>query len=169
MAATDRTISVRFNTLLKQLKAGRFLSTLINVNVDGKQHHVICRAVQRDVVKDSRPTSTSCGSATVADRALHPGRVPEPRKDPGLRTRRRAHRGPAEVELVVTAGEIPEKLVVDLAGTDINDRPHLEHELPAGATPTITDRDFVIANIQAPSGLRSEEGEAEAAAAAEEG
>jgi large subunit ribosomal protein L25 len=34
--------------------------------------------------------------------------------------------------------------------------------LPAGASPTITDRDFVIANIQAPSGLRSEDNEAEA-------
>ena len=35
--------------------------------------------------------------------------------------------------------------------------------LPAGTTPTITDRDFAIANIQAPSGLRSEESEEEAA------
>ena len=60
-----------------------------------------------------------------------------------------------EVELVVTAGEIPEKLVVDLAGTDINDTIHISNiELPAGTRPTITDRDFVIANIQAPSGLR---------------
>ena len=41
-----------FNTLLKQLKAGRFLSTLINVKVDGQDNNVICRGVQRDVVKD---------------------------------------------------------------------------------------------------------------------
>jgi large subunit ribosomal protein L25 len=66
-----------------------------------------------------------------------------------------------EVELVVTAGEIPEKLVVDLTGTDINDTIHISNiALPEGTRPTITDRDFVIANIQAPSGLRSEEGEA---------
>ncbi|MFO1142572.1 MAG: 50S ribosomal protein L25 [Amaricoccus sp.] len=45
-------ISVKFNTLFKQLKQGRFLSTLINVKVDGQDNTVICRAVQRDVVKD---------------------------------------------------------------------------------------------------------------------
>ena len=46
------TINVRFNELIKRLKAGRFLATLLNVRVDGTDHRVICRAVQRDVVKD---------------------------------------------------------------------------------------------------------------------
>ena len=54
-------INVKYNPLLKQLKAGRFLSTLINLKVDGKDNKVICRGVQRDVVKDFRSTSTSCG------------------------------------------------------------------------------------------------------------
>jgi large subunit ribosomal protein L25 len=65
-----------------------------------------------------------------------------------------------EVELVVTAGDIPSQLVVDLTGTEINDTIHISNiALPEGTRPTITDRDFVIANIQAPSGLRSAEGE----------
>ncbi len=46
------TINVKFNALLKQLKAGKFLSTLLNVQVDGVDTRVICRGVQRDVVKD---------------------------------------------------------------------------------------------------------------------
>ena len=50
--AAPQTINVKFNTLLKQLKAGKFLSTLLNVQVDGQDNVVICRAVQRDVVKD---------------------------------------------------------------------------------------------------------------------
>src|SRR6056297_224102 len=45
-------INVRFNVLIKALKAGRFLSTLLNVRVDGTDHRVICRAVQRDIVRD---------------------------------------------------------------------------------------------------------------------
>jgi large subunit ribosomal protein L25 len=68
----------------------------------------------------------------------------------------------------VTAGDIPEKVVIDLTGADINDTIHISAvTLPAGTTPTITDRDFVIANIQAPSGLRSEEGESEGEGEAE--
>jgi len=71
------------------------------------------------------------------------------------------------VELVVTAARIPEKLIVDLTGAQINDTIHISNiELPAGTRPTITDRDFVIANIQAPSGLKSQEGEAAEEAAA---
>lgn len=46
-------INVPFNVLLKQLKAGRFLSTLFNLKVEGHDDvRVICRGVQRDVVKD---------------------------------------------------------------------------------------------------------------------
>jgi large subunit ribosomal protein L25 len=48
---------------------------------------------------------------------------------------------------------------VDLAGRDIGDVIHIQDvELPEGAKPTI-DRNFVIANISAPSGLRSSDGE----------
>jgi len=60
-----------------------------------------------------------------------------------------------EVELVVTAGDIPEKVVVSVAGMEIGDTATISMvDLPSGAKPTI-DRDFVIANIQAPSGLAS--------------
>jgi len=46
-------IQIPFNELLKRLKAGRFLATLYNMKVDGEDDvRVICRNVQRDVVKD---------------------------------------------------------------------------------------------------------------------
>ena len=46
-------INIKFNELLKRLKAGRFLSTLFNLQVEGHEDvRVICRGVQRDVVKD---------------------------------------------------------------------------------------------------------------------
>jgi large subunit ribosomal protein L25 len=67
----------------------------------------------------------------------------------------------------VTAGDIPEKLVIDISELQIGDTVTISAvDLPSGAKPTI-DRDFVIANIAAPAGLAAsddeEEGEAEAA------
>jgi large subunit ribosomal protein L25 len=67
-----------------------------------------------------------------------------------------------EVELIVTAGDIPDHITVDLSGPQ--HRRHVIHisdiPLPEGAKPTI-DRDFVIANITAPSGLVSSDNAAE--------
>jgi large subunit ribosomal protein L25 len=154
-------INVKYNVLLKQLKAGRFLSTLINVQVDGKDNKVICRAVQRDVVMD---LPTHVDFVRLSDRsriALYiPVEYVNRDKSPGLRRGGVLTEVRPEIELMVTAGDIPEKVVIDLAGKDINDTIHISDvSLPAGTTPTITDRDFAIANIQAPSGLRSEESE----------
>ena len=70
-----------------------------------------------------------------------------------------------EVELVVTAGDIPENITVDLTGLEIGDTITINSvDLPAGAKPTI-DRDFVIANIQAPASLSSGDDEDEDGAA----
>ena len=57
-----------------------------------------------------------------------------------------------EVELKVTAGNIPDHLEVDLADVEIGDTIHMSDiELPEGSRTMITDRDFVIANIAAPT------------------
>jgi large subunit ribosomal protein L25 len=65
-----------------------------------------------------------------------------------------------EVELVVTAGDIPDHITIDVSECEIGDAVTISAvNLPEGAKASI-DRDFVIANISAPSGLRSS-GEAE--------
>ena len=150
-------IQIPFNELLKKLKAGRFKSTLFNLKVDGHDDvRVICRDVQRDVVKDL-PTHLDLMRLRRSTRinlfvnvefigeeeciALRRG---------GLLTVVRS-----EVELMVTAGDIPEKITVDLSGRDIGDTITIsEISLPEGVRPTI-DRDFVIANLSAPSALKS--------------
>jgi large subunit ribosomal protein L25 len=160
-------ISVRYNVLLKHLKAGKFLSTLLKVTVDGAENNVICRGVQRDVVKDL-PTHVDFLRLSPRSRiALFiPVEYVNRDKSPGLKRGGTLTEVRPEVELMVTAGDIPSSIVVDLTGTEINDTIHISHvTLPAGTSPTITDRDFAIASIQAPSGLRAEEGEAEAAEA----
>ncbi len=158
-----QTINVRFNTLLKQLKAGKFLSTLLNVKVDGADNRVICRGVQRDVVKDL-PTHVDFLRLGEKSRIslFIPVEFVNHEQSPGLKRGGVLTVVRHEVELVVTAGDIPEKLVVDLAGSNVGDTIHISNiELPSGARPTITDRDFVIANIQAPSGLKSADNEEE--------
>ena len=108
-------INVKFNMLLKQLKAGRFLSTLINVKVDGKDNNVICRGVQRDVVKDL-PTHVDFLRLTDRSRiALYiPVEYVNRDKSPGLKRGGVLTEVRPEIELMVTAGDIPEKVVIDL-------------------------------------------------------
>jgi large subunit ribosomal protein L25 len=75
-----------------------------------------------------------------------------------------------ELELVCDAAEIPDEVVIDLKGFDVGDSIHLSHvSLPGGAKSAITDRDFTIATIVAPSGLKSAEGDNETPAAEGEG
>lgn len=165
--AEPQTINVRFNELLKQLKAGRFLSTLLNVKVDGTDNNVICRAVQRDVVKD---LPTHVDFLRLSDRSRIALFIPveyiNREKSPGLKRGGALIEVRPEVELMVTAGDIPEKIIVDLTGYEIHDSIHISAvTLPAGTSPTITDRDFAIASIQAPSGLRSEDNDGDGEAA----
>jgi large subunit ribosomal protein L25 len=162
-------IQVPFNELFKRLKKGRFLSTLFNLKVEGHEDvRVICRDVQRDVVKDlprhldlMRLRRTSKINLFIPVEFINEETAPGIKKGGVLTIVR------PEVELVVTAGDIPEKITVDLAGLNIGDVVTISSvTLPEGVRPTI-DRDFVIANISAPSGLRSagsddEDGEDEA-------
>ncbi len=163
-------INIPYNVLFKRLKDGRFLSTLFNMKVDGQEDvRVICRSVQRDVVKDLpthvdflRLKRTTKINLFIAVEFINEDEAPGI-KQGGVLTIVRP-----EVELVVTAGDIPESIVVDMTGLEIGDTVTISNvNLPAGAKPTI-DRDFVIANIQAPSSLKAaddeEEGDAEAPA-----
>lgn len=61
------------------------------------------------------------------------------------------------IEVECGAEEIPEHITVDLTGFDLGDSIHISAvTLPAGVKPTITDRDFTVATIAAPSAVKSE-------------
>ena len=161
-------INIPFNELFKRLKAGRFKSTLFNMKVDGQEDvRVICRDVQRDVVKDlpthvdfMRLRRTSRINLFIHVEFANQETCPGIKKGGVLTIVR------PEVELEVLAGEIPDHITVDLSNAEVGDVLHISDvTLPEGAKPTI-DRDFVIANISAPRGLRAgdaeDEGEEEA-------
>ncbi|MEM6478959.1 MAG: 50S ribosomal protein L25/general stress protein Ctc [Pseudomonadota bacterium] len=167
-------INIPFNVLLKKLKEGRFKSTLFNMKVEGQDDvRVICRDVQRDIVKDlpthvdfMRLKRTTKINLFIAVDFVNEDAAPGLKKGGSLIVVR------PEVELVVTAGDIPESITVDLTGLNIGDTINISDvTLPEGAKPTI-DRDFVIANIAAPKGIGGgddDEAEGDAGEAGEAG
>jgi len=180
-------IKIPFNVLLKKLKAGRFKSTLFNLKVEGHDDvRVICRDVQRHVVKDL-PTHLDLMRLhrnTKINLFIHVVFENE-EESPGLKKGGVLTVVRPEVELVVTAQNIPEEITVDLTGLEVGDSITISSNipeeitvdltglevgdsitissitLPSGAKPTI-DRDFVIATLSAPSSLRSADDEEEA-------
>jgi large subunit ribosomal protein L25 len=157
-------IKMKFNYLLTKLRQGRFLQSLFNLKVEGQPDvHVICRGVQRDVVKDM-PTHVDFMRVHDESRIelfVHVEFINH-EASPGLKRGGTLTVVRSEVELEVTAGDIPDHITVDLTGKVIGDVIHIDDvELPAGAKPTIA-RNFVIANVAAPAGLAAVEEEAAA-------
>ncbi|MDM7933065.1 50S ribosomal protein L25/general stress protein Ctc [Tabrizicola sp.] len=154
-------VNVKYNYLLKRLRQGRFLQTLFNLKVEGQPDvHVICRGVQRDVVKDL-PTHVDFMRVHDESRIelfVHVDFINH-EASPGLKRGGTLTVVRPEVELEVTAGDIPDHITVDLTGKVIGDVIHIDDVvLPAGVKPTI-NRNFVIANVAAPAGLAAVEEE----------
>ncbi|WP_138932863.1 50S ribosomal protein L25/general stress protein Ctc [Roseovarius arcticus] len=153
-------INIPFNVLLKRLKQGRFRSTLFNLKVEGHDDvRVICRDVQRDVVKDlpthldlMRLKRTTKINLFIPIDFQNEEECPAIAKGGVMTTIR------GEVELLVTAGDIPEALIVDMMKLEnIGDTITISDiELPKGAELVIKDRDFMICNVSAPSALKSD-------------
>ena len=163
-------INIPFNKLFTMLKQGRFKSTLFNMKVDGHDDvRVICRDVQRHVVKDL-PTHVDFLRLRRSTKInLFIGvEVVGQEECPGLKKGGVLTLIRPEVELVVTASDIPESVTVDISSLDIGDSATISSvTLPEGAKPTI-DRDFVIAQVSAPSGLASQDDDDEEDVAVDE-
>ena len=153
--AQPQPININYNALLKRLRAGRFLSTLFNLKVDGMGDvHVVCRGVQRDVVRDL-PTHVDFMRLRDDSRInlfIHVTFINHD-ASPGLKRGGTLTVVRADVELNVLAGDIPDHVTVDLTGKQIGDVIHINDAiLPEGSQPTI-ERNFVIANVAAPAGF----------------
>jgi len=164
-------VSLGYVDMLQQVQTGRFLSTLVDLEVDGTTVRTIPRDVQFDPVRDfiihADFLRLGAGARITVEVMV---RFRNAETSPGIKRGGVLNVVRHEVELSCPADSIPEEIVVDLAGLDIGDSVHISHiTLPEGATPTITDRDFTIATIAAPAGLKEELKDAEDAAEAAEG
>ncbi len=162
-------ITVEERLLKKLLHQGGFFSTLFDVKVDGKAERVLARDVQFDPVSDFpvhidflRVSATTSVHVEVAVHFINEENCPGLNEGGVLNVVRH------EIELACRADAIPQYIEVDLSGLDIGDGVHISMvKLPDGVRPTITDRDFTIATIAAPTVVRDETAEAQAEGEAE--
>ena len=152
------TVSVAYKDALKFIYAGGFKSHVLDLDVDGTVHKVIPRDYQLDVVMD-QPLHIDflrvSGNSTLHVE-VHVNFINE-EASPGLKRGGTLNVVRHTVEVIAPANAIPEEITVDLTGTDIGDSLHISTvKLPKGVKPAITDRDFTIATIVAPSALKSE-------------
>lgn len=152
-------ITVTYKDAMKRIQQGGFLSQVISVEVDGEEHRVIPRDYQLEPVRDFlvhvdflRVSKTSILTVEV------PVHFVNEEDSPGLKRGGVLNVVRHTVEVNATEANLPEFLEVDLSSVETGDSIHISAvNLPEGVTPTITDRDFTIATIAAPSALKSED------------
>lgn len=165
-------IRLRTTEVFRAHMAGRMRSHLVRIDVPGQDflQPVITRDIQVDPVTDLpiHLDMMRVDEKTRIDVEI-PVRFLNEELSPGLKRGGVLNIVRHAVEVYAPATAIPAYIEADVAGLDIGDAIKISAiKLPEGVTPTITDRDFTIATIAAPSALRTaEEEEAEAATEAE--
>ncbi len=158
-------IAVPYKEIYYKIHGGGFKTTVATIDVGGKKIQVLPKDYQLDPVSDF---PVHVDFLRISAKSVVHVNVPVHFKNeeaaPGIKRGGVLNIVRHDVELIVPANAIPEFIEADLTGLDINDGVHISAiKLPQGATPAIHDRDFTIATIAAPAGLKSEEN-AEAAA-----
>jgi large subunit ribosomal protein L25 len=164
-------IHLEEKALVKMLSTGHFMNSVVMIDCAGSTTRTLPKDVQFHPVTD-RPLHVDflriAEHATVT--VAVPIRFVNEDDSRGLRRGGVLNAVRHELELVCDAAEIPEVVPIDLAGLDIGDSIHISQvTLPAGTASAITDRDFTIATIVAPSGVKAEAAEAAASAEGVEG
>ncbi|WP_375142756.1 50S ribosomal protein L25/general stress protein Ctc [Pelagibacterium sp. 26DY04] len=164
-------IAVSYKDTFRKIHDGGFLSHVIEIDVDGEKHRVIPKDYQLEPVRDFLVhvdfLRVGKNSTLTVEVPVH---FENEEKSPGLKKGGVLNVVRHTVEVTVPADQIPEYLVVDLTGTEVGDSIHISAvTLPKGVAPTITDRDFTIATLAAPSALRASEGEESEEASEAEG
>ena len=163
---TPLSIHVEEKALVKALSGGHFMNSVVMIEAGATPVRTLPKDVQFHPVTD-RPLHVDFlrisehAKVTVAV----PIRFTDEDESKGIKRGGVLNQVRHDLELVCDAAEIPEEILISLAGMDIGDSLHISAvTLPKGTESAITDRDFTIATIVAPSGVKSEAAEAAAAA-----
>jgi large subunit ribosomal protein L25 len=147
----------------RELRTGAFLATVYDVQTGADKERVLPRDVQFDPVTDRvlhvdflRVSAASTVTVQVPVNFLNE------EDSPGLKRGGLLNVVRHEIEMICRADAIPPGVEVDLTGLEIGDSIHISMiALPEGVAPTITDRDFTVATIAAPTVVQEEAAEGE--------
>lgn len=154
-------IHIEEKMLLKALHTGHFMNSVVMIEVGGQQVRTLPKDVAFHPVTD-RPLHADFlrigeHSEVHVDVPVH---FIDEDASPGMKRGAVLNIVRHELELVCDAAMIPDEITISLKGLEVGASIHISHvTLPAGARSAITDRDFTIATLVAPSGMKSAEGD----------
>jgi len=162
----NQKISIEKKAVRDIINSENFLSKVLELDIDGKKEKVLPRDVSYHVVSEEpihidfmRVVSGKKIVLEIPVKFINQPDSPGLKRGGVLNIVRRA------VELKCPAENIPSDITIDLKGTDIGTSLKISSvKLPENVVPTITDRDFVIATVAAPTVIKEPEKPAEAAA-----
>ena len=154
-------IHIEERALVRQLGSGHFMNSIVMVEVGGKPVRTIPKDVALHPVTD-RPLHADF--LRLSKDAKITVQVPvvfaNEEASPGLKKGGVLNVVRHDLELVCESDKIPDEIALDVTGLEVGDSIHISHvTLPEGSVSAITDRDFTIATLVAPSALKRAEGE----------
>jgi large subunit ribosomal protein L25 len=165
----NQNISVQKKDLKNLVNSDTFLSKVLELDIDGKKEKVIPRDVAFHVVSEE-PIHIDFMRIVAGKKIILeiPVKFINHADSPGLKRGGVLNIVRRKVELKCPAENIPNEIIVDLAGTDIGTSIKISSvKLEENIMPTISDRDFVIATVASPTVMKEPEKPAEGEAAAE--
>ena len=159
----NQNISVSKKEISQIVKSDTFLSKVLEIEVDGKKEKVIPRDVAYNVVSEE-PIHIDFMRIVSGKKIILeiPVKFINHPDSPGLKRGGVLNIVRRKVELKCPAESIPDEIIVDLVGTDIGTSIKISSvNLPENVVPTITDRDFVVATVAAPTVIKEPEKPAE--------
>ena len=137
----------------KLMTQSGIFSRLLDLNIDGKSNIVLTRDIQFHPVSENplHVDFLRIGKGSTITVSIPVSFINE-ELSPGLKTGGVLNTVRFELELECPADSIPEKIEINLEGLVVGDSIKISTvKLPDGVKPTITDRDFTIATIAAPT------------------
>ena len=165
----NQNISIQKKDLKSLVNSDTFLSKVLELDIDGKKEKVIPRDVAFHVVSDE-PIHIDFMRIVSGKKIILeiPVKFINHPDSPGLKRGGVLNIVRRKVELKCPAENIPDEIIVDLAGTDIGTSIKISSvKLNENVVPTITDRDFVIATVASPTVMKEPEKPAEGEVPAE--
>ena len=155
-------IHIEEKELVKQMNTGHFMNSIVNVEVGGQSVRTLPKDVALHPVSD-RPTHVDF--LRLSKDAKIEVQIPvvfiNEEESPGLKKGGVLNIVRHELDLVCRSDAIPDQIEIDVTGKEVGDSLHIsEVTLPDGAESAITDRDYTIATLVAPSALKKSEDEA---------